>query len=490
MDAHGVMTVVACAGDLAFGALAFLRRSKSPLAGLIALLFLDAFTWNFATLAYELSGREYWHFVDRLFSSLMPALALHVVIAFIGRARRMRPVWVTGYAIFGAVGLLVHGDAWWKCLAALGPAAMLLAVTLLVRHRQRATDASERARTELVLLAFLLGAFSLTDLWYHEVSFPLPRLGAIGTLVAMILFATAALRLKLLGAEVPPMVALYAFLFGLLWVILQLTLVRWLDPKASPWVLGMGVLALITVASARELGRMTAVRRARTAELATLGRFAEQFAHDIRNPLAAVKGAVQFLSEERRRGRSLDDQAAFLTLIEQQIDRLERSVGRYQRIGKVEPHLTRQSLNAVVTRLAELQKHALTPAVDLAVVLEPELPDAPLDADLVETALENVIRNACEAMPKGGVITLATGYDESRECVTVTVADEGAGMDARELEQATALFFTTKAQGSGLGLSFAERVAKAHDGDLALSSVAGRGTRVTLRFHVCRAEEA
>lgn len=490
MDAHGVMTIVACAGDLAFGTLALLRRSKSPLAGLIALLFLDAFTWNFATLAYELSGREYWHFIDRSFSSLMPAIALHVVIAFIGCGRKLRVVWAAGYVVFGAVGLLVHGDAWWKCLAALGPAAMLLSVTLLVRHRGRATDASERARTELVLLAFLLGTFSLTDLWYHEVSFPVPRLGAIGTLVAMVLFATAALRLKLLGEEVPPIVALYAFLFGLLWVIVELSLVHWLDPKSSPWVLGIGVLALIGVASAREVGRLTAVGRARTEELATLGRFAEQFAHDIRNPLAALKGAVQFLSEEHRLGRSLDDQAAFLTLIEQQIDRVERSVGRYQRLGKVETRLTRQGLNAVVSRLVELQKHALTPAVRLAVVLAPELPAALLDADLVETALENVIRNACEAMPKGGTITLETGYDTERECVTVSIADEGSGMDARELEQATALFFTTKAQGSGLGLSFAERVAKAHGGDIALSSVAGRGTRVTLRFRVGRAEDA
>jgi two-component system sensor histidine kinase HydH len=490
MDAHGVMTVVACAGDLAFGALAFLRRSKSPLAGLIALLFLDAFTWNFATLAYELSGRDYWHSVDRLFSSLMPALALHVVVAFIGRARRMRPVWVTGYVIFGTVGLLVHGDTWWKCLAALGPAAMLLAVTLLVRHRRQSADASERARTELVMLAFLLGTFSLTDLWYQEVSFPLPRLGAIGTLVAMILFATAALRLKLLGAEVPPIVALYAFLFGLLWVVLELTLVRYLDPGSSHWVLAVGVLALIAVASAREIGRMTAMGRARTRELATLGRFAEQFAHDIRNPLAAVKGAVQFLSEEHRLGRSLDDQAAFLTLIEQQLERVERSVDRYQRIGKLEPRLTRQSLNAVVARVTKLQGHAVTSAVSLTAILPPELPEAPLDADLVETALENLVRNACEAMPKGGAITLATDYDRNREWVTVTVADEGDGMDARELEQATTLFFTTKAQGSGLGLSFAERVAKAHGGALALSSVAGRGTRVTLSFDAGRTENA
>jgi signal transduction histidine kinase len=171
-------------------------------------------------------------------------------------------------------------------------------------------------------------------------------------------------------------------------------------------------------------------------------------------------------------------------LIEQQLERVERSVGRYQRIGKVEPRFARQSLNTLVARVVELQRHAVDPAVSLGAVLPPEVPEAALDADLVETALENLIRNACEAMPRGGRITLTTGYDGEDQCVNVTVADEGHGMDARELEQATALFFTTKAQGSGLGLSFAERVAKAHGGGLALSSVAGGGTRVTLRFHV------
>jgi two-component system sensor histidine kinase HydH len=491
MDAHGVMTVVACAGDLAFGALAFLRRSKSPLGGLIAFLFLDAFTWNFATLAYELSRHEFWHAVDRLFSSLMAAIALHVVIVFIGRSRSMRAVTITGYATFGAIGLFVRGGAWWKTLAAAGPLAMLFALLLLARHRQRSTDASERARTDLVLLALLVGTFfACTELWHHEVAFPIPRLGAIGTLVAMTLFATAALRLELLGAELPPVVGLYALLFGALWVVLHLTLVRWLDPHSSPWVLGAGVLALIGIASARELGRSRAASRARTEELATLGRFAEQLAHDIRNPLAAVKGAVQFLSEEHRQGRPLDGHVPFLTLIEQQLERVERTVAEYQRLGKVEPRLVRQSLNTVLTELAGLQAHALGPGLTLNTLLAPGLPEIPLDRDLVATAVENVIRNAREAMPNGGTITLRTGYDADRERVMLSIEDEGKGMDARELEQATALFFTTKAQGTGLGLGFAERVAKAHGGNLELASAVGRGTHVTLSFRGGSVEQA
>jgi signal transduction histidine kinase len=484
MDGHGVMTVLACAGDLAFGALAFVRRSRSPLGGLVALLFFDAFTWNFAALAYELSGVELWHAIDRLFSSLMAAIALHVVVVFVGRSRSLRPLVVGSYLLFGGVGLFVGGSFWWKTLAGLGPVAMLVAITLLVLHRRRSTDASERARAELVLLALLIGMLSLTDLWYHELTFPLPRLGAISTLLAMSLFATGTLRLKLLGGAVPPVVALYAFSFGVFWVVAHLASVHWLEPRSSPWVLGAGLLVLLGVASGREIGRFRAVGQARTQELATLGRFSEQIAHDIKNPLAAVKGAVQFLREEHRLGRSLDQQTEFLALIEQQIERVERTLGDYQRMAKVEARPSPASLNTLVTELVSLQRHALSAGVTLSAELAAALPDCPLDRDLVLTALENLVRNANEALHQGGPITLRTAHDAAQDKVSVTVEDRGQGMDARELEQATLLFFTTKAHGTGLGLSFAERVARAHGGELDVASALGRGTSVTLTFRV------
>ncbi|HSU38933.1 MAG TPA: ATP-binding protein [Polyangiaceae bacterium] len=491
MDRHGVMTVVACAGDLAFGALAFARRSKSTLGLLLALLFLDAFGWNFASLAFELSRVSLWHAIDRAFSSVMPALALHVVVVFVGRSRSLRPLLVTTYAGFGVLGLFVQSSAWLPALAVLGPTTMLFALLLLLLHRQRSTTPDERARADLVSLAILIGTFfGVTELLYHEVNFPVPRLGAIGTLIAMMLLATAALRLRLLGSEVPPIVALYAFSFGVLWIIAQLALVRWLDPQTGSWVLGAGVLVLILVASAREVGRFASIGRARSQELAMLGRFSEQLAHDIKNPLAALKGAVQFLSEEHRLGRSLDEHVSFLKLIEQQIERVQRTIGDYQRIAKVEPRPTLTSLNAIIAELLALQHFAVLPGVTFEAKLAADLPECPLDRDLVMTALENVVRNACEAMPAGGTIHVRTAYERGRNRVAVLVEDEGGGMDARQLEQAAAPFFTTKALGTGLGLSFAERVARAHHGTLNLSSAVGRGTRVTLSFRVLAEEGA
>jgi signal transduction histidine kinase len=243
--------------------------------------------------------------------------------------------------------------------------------------------------------------------------------------------------------------------------------------------MGVTAFALVGLAALRELRYVSALRGARQEELATLGRFAEQLAHDVRNPLAALKGALQFLDTERQAGRSLDAQAHFLGLMLDQVGRMERVVADYQRVAKVEPMLEKQSLNSLIEEAVSLSRFAW-PGVKLDVELEPDLPPLDLDRALVTTALENLVRNASEAMPGGGLVTLRTKRMLRR--VVLQVADEGRGMDSRELERATDAFFTTKADGSGIGLHFAERVAKAHGGTLELLSTVGQGTVVTLGF--------
>jgi len=478
-----VMTVFACAGHLAFGSLAFMRRTKTALGELMALLFLDAFGWNFASLAHELSGAKIWASVDHFFSAMMAAIALHVVIVFVGRARALRALVVGAYLLFAAIGLFVPDAWWWKALLFSGPAVMSVAIVLLFLHRGQSQDPDERARTDLLLFAFSIGTLlGATDLLYGQTELPIPRLGAIGTLISMSLIAVAALRLSLFGRELPPVLAIYALFLGLFWVFAHLALTRLLDPRSSPWVLGGIALALLGIASAREIGRTAALNRARGEELATLGRFSQQLAHDLKNPLAALKGAVEFLEEERRAGRSLDAQTRFLSLMAEQVERAQRTVDDYQRIAKVEPHLAPMSINALVRSVLPLQRIAVAPGVSIVADLSDDVPECPLDRELVVTALENVLRNACEAMPDGGDITVRTTYDPEVERVTLGVEDRGKGMSPMVLEHASALFFTTKAKGTGLGLSFAERVAKAHGGVLRVASKLGSGTTVTLTF--------
>src|SRR5439155_5801966 len=142
--------------------------------------------------------------------------------------------------------------------------------------------------------------------------------------------------------------------------------------------------------------------------LVTLGRFSAQMAHDLKNPLAALKGAAQFLAEEQRQGRPMEKHGEFLELLVDQVNRLETVVDKYQRLGRVEPMRTEQKINEVVQNVLALQRFASSGPVAVKTELADALPTCRIDRDLVAGALENLARNALEAMPAGGPLTVPT----------------------------------------------------------------------------------
>jgi signal transduction histidine kinase len=166
----------------------------------------------------------------------------------------------------------------------------------------------------------------------------------------------------------------------------------------------------------------------------------------------------------------------------EQIERVRRVIDDYQRLANVEPRQTRASINDVVRRVLALQSFAAVPGISVRSVLDEDLPECDIDRELIETLLENVLRNAFEAMPEGGTVTVRTELASDDGALLVTVEDTGRGMDVRELERATDEFFTTKPTGTGLGLNYAARVAAAHGGSLELGSAVGAGTSVRLRL--------
>jgi len=488
MNLHAALTLLACLGHLAFAILAWLRRAQSRLALLLAALFLDVFTWNFAEFAQQLSGAGEWWRVDRAFSSVMPALCLHVVLMFVGKARSSRGLLITAYVGFGLIGLASWDYAvWWKLLLGASLLAMSYAGYCLAAHLKRTRDAVERARTSLVLWAIVIGtSVGSTDIWFDKISLPVPPLSNVGTLAAVGLFAAASLRLDLLGGgAIPRSFLFYALGFAALSLVGYLSAMRWLDRGLAFWLFGTMTITMLVFASWRELGRVSALAAERTQRLTALGRFSEQLAHDLRNPLAALKGALQFLSVEREQGRSLDQQPQFLELMVEQTARLERTLLAYQRLARVEPETSLVSLNHMVSEVVGAQRFAVHPAVSVELELGESVPDCLLDRDLIATALENLLRNACEAMPQGGRIwvhtELAASGTESR-LILLSIRDDGPGMDARQLERVGEEAFTTKAGGSGLGLNFATRVAQAHGGSFEIESSLGAGTTVRLTF--------
>ncbi len=173
-------------------------------------------------------------------------------------------------------------------------------------------------------------------------------------------------------------------------------------------------------------------------------------------------------------------------MILERTSHLDRVIHDYQRMGRVEPVCTLLDINQLVEGVVTNQLLSCDETIVAHRDLAEDLPECSADRDLLEHALDNLVRNALEAMPDGGQLHASTGRNRrgTEDHVRITIRDTGTGMDVRTKEHALDDFFTTKPQGSGLGLAFIARVVEAHGGRLALDSREGQGTTVTLELPV------
>jgi signal transduction histidine kinase len=365
-------------------------------------------------------------------------------------------------------------------------AAIAVVLVLLARHYREVNSAEERGRVRLLMLALPLSAmFGATDLLNRFVP-AVPPLSQVGALGCGFLMAWVALRSNVLGKDFRAGRLLITPGIALLAVLGYYVVFRLFAASVAMLLLGTWTLTLTVVAATRIVSSQIAAQKERMTKVAVVGRLSAQMAHDLKNPLAALQGATQFLAEERRRGGSLDAHADFLDLMTEQIARMGRIVDDYHRIGRVEPVRVRTDVGSLVRELAVLSAHT-SERVAVRADVARSLPECSTDRDLLARALENLVRNAIEAMPDGGTVTLGARWTDAGKAagtVLVTVADTGAGMDARTRERAFEDFFSTKATGTGLGLPFVQRVIESHGGSIRLDSALGRGTVVTMHLPV------
>jgi signal transduction histidine kinase len=216
--------------------------------------------------------------------------------------------------------------------------------------------------------------------------------------------------------------------------------------------------------------------------LAALGEMSAIVAHEVRNPLGVIFNAVASL---RRMFKAEGDAAMLLDILSEESDRLNRIVGTlldYTRPREplLQPEdVLRVMRDAVETAQAEQGGGGrITFTVDVA----PELPRVPMDRRLIRQALVNVLVNAIQSMPQGGEVRVDARREtqSSREMLRIGVKDQGCGIPVELLHRVQQPFFTTKAQGTGLGLAVVKRILEEHHGELALESTPGRGTLLTL----------
>jgi two-component system NtrC family sensor kinase len=139
-------------------------------------------------------------------------------------------------------------------------------------------------------------------------------------------------------------------------------------------------------------------------------------------------------------------------------------------------------LNETIRSAVRLSEPAYG-AVEIRTRLAHDLPEWAADAEQIRRLLNNLLKNAAEAARTHGWIEVRTAYEPSPvPCIVLEVSDNGEGMDEETLQKALTPYFTTKQRGTGLGLAIVEKIAKDHDGELALKSEKGKGTTVCIRF--------
>jgi two-component system sensor histidine kinase HydH len=490
------LTLFACVGQLALAALAALRAGTSPLGLPLAWLSVGLFSWNFATLAHRVSGAPEWRYLDVAASPLTIPLTLNFVVGFVGRRRELGRILVTAFAIFVAMGLLslsalvwtparaFAGSRLWAGISLVGAVAVVAyTLFLLIEHYRAVEGPEERVRTRLVLSALLVGAaLAVTEL-LADLGLAVPRGGNLGALAAALVLAIVALRFRLLEEARPLRALAYSIALGVLAVVAYLGVFYFLQAHVAMVVLGTVTVTMALLVAARQVVQSHAAERERLQRLAVLGRFSAQMAHDLKNPVAALKGAVQYLEEEIAHGRDLGAHAEFVELMARQIERVGLVVDRYHRLGRIEAVQRPLSLNDVVETVARSQALSRDDGITIEWRLEPDLPPCPADGDLISRAVDNLVRNAREASKRGSTVLVRTESAADRDGqprVAVVVKDDGYGLAPRAAERAFDDFFTTKSHGSGLGLFFVKRVAEAHGGDVLLSSRPGRGTEARI----------
>lgn len=215
--------------------------------------------------------------------------------------------------------------------------------------------------------------------------------------------------------------------------------------------------------------------------LARLGGLISGVAHQIRNPLNAMSLELELLNLDAQHGKPVEER---IRSVRDEITRLDQVVDALMRFMRPEQlELTNVSINEL---LQETVNQVTTPPdVHVQYRLERDVLPVKADRALLSEALRNIIGNAVEAMPQGGIITITTGM-AGEGMLEITVRDEGVGIPAEHLERIFQLYFTTKESGTGLGLSLAMRAVDLHGGTINVQSEIGLGTTVRIRLPVER----
>ncbi|MEI7633148.1 MAG: GAF domain-containing protein [bacterium] len=217
----------------------------------------------------------------------------------------------------------------------------------------------------------------------------------------------------------------------------------------------------------------------RKERLAALGEMAATVAHEIRNPLTSVRGFAQRIA--RRYAKVADKRLGEYTgIIIEEVDRLNKFINDVLDFSRhVKPNFDKVNINEALSEILHLMAEELAGQnIILIPDLDMKLKETIVDAGQIKQMFLNILQNARHAMGKKGILMIKT--TNVGRYVRIRIADDGHGIQHDTLQKIWSPFFTTKAHGTGLGLSLVQRIIEDHHGWIAIRSRPGRGTIVNI----------
>jgi signal transduction histidine kinase len=235
-----------------------------------------------------------------------------------------------------------------------------------------------------------------------------------------------------------------------------------------------------------ELERTHRAELAQSEKLAALGQLVSSIAHEIKNPLSGIIGALRVLEKEATPDAP---EKAILAKVLAQVERLSSTACELLDFARpLKPVVTDVALPEVLDRtIFFVERQASAAGIEVRRCYAQDLPLVRADPELMKQVFLNVLLNAVQAMAHGGGLEIDVREAEAGDWVDVTIADQGAGIPREQLPRIFDPFYTTKTQGTGLGLYVARQLIETQGGRVSVESRLGRGTAFTIRLPVATA---
>lgn len=216
---------------------------------------------------------------------------------------------------------------------------------------------------------------------------------------------------------------------------------------------------------------------AQAERLATLGELMAGVAHEVRNPLTAISGFIQYLKQ----GESDPQRIEYIDIIIHEVRSINKVIQQLLDFARPQSRLFQEvSINQIIKEtLVLVQTNGVNSRIDFSISLDETLPALEVDASGLKQVFLNLLINAVQSIPAKGEISIETTR-LTMEKIQITIKDTGGGMSDDVQKKIFMPFFTTKSQGTGLGLSIVQRIINDHSGDVIIESKIHQGTKVMI----------